>query len=403
MRLKLSLWLMLFVSIIMILSACVLFFYFKKETIEGTEIRLSNWANQIEVAIAENPSAFHANPENFLFSSARNEFTSGSLLVQFMDPQGHLLAKSPGLTANDLPFSKTKDVLVQDIKFTDGVYLKTYQDTVIVNKRLLGYVIVGIPTTQAHHNLNKLRDLLIVVVFCTLVILGGGIYLLVSINVLHNQKLFLSFASHELRTPLAVILGHTEVALRRHHTEEAYKNTLKLIKNEADWMSRLISNLLFVFRSESGTEQLNKTTFHLGVLLTESASTIKKQFPNKKITLTLPEEGEIFADEDRLKQVIHNLLENAAKNTHENGCITLTLTAFPTQYKLEVKDNGIGIPPDTINKIFDPFYRVDTANKEGMGLGLAISKWIIQSHNGIIQAHSTPGQETIFTIWIPNA
>ena len=228
-------------------------------------------------------------------------------------------------------------------------------------------------------------------------------YLLVSTNVLKNQSLFLSFASHELRTPLAVILGHAEVALRHSHSEEDYQETLKLIKNEADWMSRLVSNLLFIFRSQSGSEKLNKITFNLGEVLTEAASTIKKHFPNKKITLTLPEEGSIVADEDRIKQVINNLLENAAKNTDEDGSITLTLTEFPTQYKLEVKDNGIGIDPSKLTQIFDPFYRVDTANKEGMGLGLAISKWIIQSHKGSIQAESKLGLETIFTVWLPKA
>ena len=166
---------MLFVSVMMIASSIILFFYFQKETTEGTEIRLMNWANQIELDIAENPIAFRQNPEKFLFSSAGNEFTSGSILVQFMSSQGEVLAKSPGLTANNLPFLKGKNDIVQDTKFTDGVYLKTYQDTLILNKRLLGYVIVGVPTTQSHHNLNKLRELLITVVFGTLIILGGGI------------------------------------------------------------------------------------------------------------------------------------------------------------------------------------------------------------------------------------
>ena len=392
---------MLFLTFILILSTTILFYYFKKGTVESLEIRLINWSDNISLAIAENPAAFRDNPASFIYSATHNEFISGSVLVQFMDRKGHLLAKSPSLMTNDLPYQKGQDNLLQDVHFSDGLRLKCYQDKLIVNRHIWGYIIVAIPITQTYHNLTRLRDLMIIVMCGTVIILGIGIHTLVNVNILQNQKLFLSFASHELRTPLAIILGHSEVALRHPHTEEDYRTTLALIQNEADWMSRLVSNLLFVFRSQSGTEILIKKSFDFGELVAESASTIKTLYPHKKMTLTLPNNATLIGDQDRLRQVVNNLVENAAKNTPENGLITLTLAETPKLLVFEVKDNGVGIEKKKQKKIFNAFYRVDENTKGGMGLGLAISQWIVKRHKGKIEVKSILGEGSVFTVSLP--
>lgn len=387
--------------IILLISGGTLYFYFQKSLIQSTEIRLMNSANNVLLEIVQNSDDFKTNPENFLFLTTKNEFTASGILVQFLDATGKVIVKSPGLKSNNLPFSLKKDQILSNIEFQDGVKIIVYQTEIIVNHRHLGYLVVGLPITQMDHYLSTLRNILIVVLILTLVILVLGINSLVFSNVVNNQKMFLSFASHELRTPLAVISGDAEIALQYEKTSEEYKSALRNIKEEADWMNRLVSNLLLIFRSNTGTERLTISNFHMGDLLIEATSALKKRYPKKKIILNLSEESQIEADQDRIRQVVNNLLENAAQNTVDDGCIQVTLSSNQKYFILEIKDNGKGIESKDLHKIFKMFYRIQQSKSTGTGLGLAISKWIVDRHKGKIFVKSIPNFETVFTVMIP--
>ena len=400
MRLRIP-WLMFFVTAILILSSFALYFYVDQKMDESVELRLFNFADNLLIEIAKDPSLFKKDPASFLFSSAGNEFVSSGVLVQFLDTSGNILAKSPGLKRNSLPFTKNEDDLIKDFETADGINLKTYQRTIGLEGRKLGYLIVGVSTSQIYHTLNRLRWILAMVMFCNIIILGFGINAIVSFNNLREQKKFLSFASHELRTPLSVILGHAEIALRDAAASKNCKEALETIKEESDWMNKLVSNLLIMFRGQANTQKINKTSFNLGELAADCASSLKTMYPKKNITLILPEEAEIKADQDQIKRLINNLLENAARNTKADGEITLEISSGPKYFKIKIKDDGVGIKKELQGKIFNAFYQIEEGRGGGVGLGLAISKWIIDSHKGKITVESETGKGTTFDIMLP--
>lgn len=400
MRFRLIALLIVFLALVLGIASFVLYYSIKANLIEGVELRISNLADDIVVDIAETPDLFRKDPAKFVIPSKSNELIASRLLVQFMDRDGNLLARSPGLVRNLLPFSKDEDDVLKDVELEDGARFKFYQRKIEVNGRDFGYVIVGTPVSYIYGVLNNLRNILLLIGAGILVILVFGVNAFASMDIIARQKKFLSFASHELRTPLSVISGTAEVALRGD-LPPIYKKTLSDIKEESDWLSRLVANFLFISRNEMGKEKINKIKFNLGDLVTEAASAIKQRYPDKNFTLNLPAEAQIKADPDRLRQVINNLLENAAKYTGDNGKIDLTLKALPGQFVLEVSDNGIGIKKKLQSKIFDPFYRIEQRDNVGMGLGLAITKWIVAAHGGRIKVKSEKGCGTTFTVFLP--
>jgi len=346
---------MAFIAIILVISSLALYFYVDKVMGESIELRLFNLADNLLLDIAKNPDHFKKHPSDFLFSSSPNEFAASGVLVEYVDPNGKVLSRSPGLKYQFLPFNKNEDDIIKDLEIEDGTGLKIYQRMIEVEGEKMGYLVVGAPTSQMYHTLNRLREMLAIIMLCAIVIMGFGLNAIVSADAINNQRKFLSFASHELRTPLAVISGHAEVALRERTNDPLLTESLTTIKEEADWMNRMVSNLLLIFRSRNGMQKLNKTSFNLGELAAECASSIKKLFPDKVITLNLPEEAEIHADADQLKRLITNLIENAAKNTGEHGRISVNLESLPKSYLLKVSDNGAGITKEAQKKIFDAF------------------------------------------------
>ncbi len=390
-----------FLLVILILASFGLYTFLRNNLLEATDLRLLNWADDLIVDIAQNPDNFIKDPKSFLLSKNANDYSASGVLVQFVDSDGRLLAKSPSLHKHTLPYITGEDDIVQDLELKDGTKIKVSQRKIEIEGKTIGYVMVASSISNIYSTLGRLREVLILVMVSTFVVLLFGISALFSLDMVRRQKKFLDFASHELRTPLSVISGNAEVALRDKTLSEDTAKTFLAIKEESDWMNKLVSNFLFVSRKDIGKEKINKSKFNFGELITDSASNLKKRYSNKNVIINLSDEAEISADEDKIRQVINNLLENAAKYTEPNGKITISLVAQKKSFIVSVSDNGIGIDKRLQRKIFDPFYRVDQKNNEGLGLGLAITKWIIAAHHGKIKIESAVGQGTTFFVTLP--
>lgn len=217
---------------------------------------------------------------------------------------------------------------------------------------------------------------------------------------------FVANVSHELRTPVTAIKGFTETLLDGAlEDEETSKAFLQIIYKESDRLHRLINDLLDLSKIELNQEVLNYSR----VNVTKLMESVIETFQPKTAKLGLAIEHKLNSisaevDEDRIKQVIINLINNAVTYTTK-GKITIELTSYKEHsFRIIIKDTGIGIPKKDIPRIFERFYRVDKARSRdsgGTGLGLAIVKHIIESHQGFIQVESEIGKGSSFTITLP--
>jgi len=227
-------------------------------------------------------------------------------------------------------------------------------------------------------------------------------------NAFKEQQRFIADASHELRTPLAVLRGETEVALGKERTVEEYQQSLSLIQDEAERLSRIVEDLFILARQPINTRAaLNKERVSLNEAVRDCARAAQVLAFRKGVRLKLENDSPSIAlngDEDLIKRMLLNLLDNAVKYTPAGGEISLALVRQNGNAEIVVRDTGIGIPAEAQPRVFDRFYRVDKARARtmgGAGLGLSIAQWIVEVHGGSINLASTPGHGSTFTIVLP--
>jgi heavy metal sensor kinase len=223
-----------------------------------------------------------------------------------------------------------------------------------------------------------------------------------------EQQRFIADASHELRTPLAVLRGETEVALNKPRTVAEYQESLFLIKDEAERLSRIVENLFILARQPIDAPMaLQKEPLSLNETVRDCARAAQVLAIRKGIRLNTESESEsmiLSGDNELLRRMILNLLDNAVKYTPEGGQISVVLARRNGNARISVKDTGIGISQADQAHVFDRFFRVDKARSRvlgGAGLGLSIVAWIVESHGGKIDLKSTPGQGSLFTVELP--
>jgi heavy metal sensor kinase len=227
-------------------------------------------------------------------------------------------------------------------------------------------------------------------------------------NAFNEQQRFIADASHELRTPLAVLRGETEVALGKTRTIEEYQESLSLIQDEAERLSRIVEDLFILARQPINTRAaLNKECISLNDAVRDCARAAQVLAFRKGVRLKVEKDSpaiDLNGDEDLIKRMLLNLLDNAVKYTPAGGEILLALARQNGNAEIVVRDTGIGIPTEAQPRVFDRFYRVDKARARAMGgagLGLSIAQWIVEVHGGSINLASTPGHGSTFTIVLP--
>ena len=219
---------------------------------------------------------------------------------------------------------------------------------------------------------------------------------------------FAADASHELRTPLSSIRGYAELALRhRGPVPEDVTHALQRVESESARMSVLVDELLLLARLDAG-RPLEQEPVDLTRLTIEATSDAQVASRSHRWQLELPDEPlMVRGDEHRLRQVLSNLLSNAAKHTAPDSTVTVSVAAAgeggTSAVRLSVSDNGQGIPPDLVPELFERFARGDSSRSRSAGstgLGLAIVKAVVTAHHGTVSVESHPGQTT-FTIVLP--
>jgi signal transduction histidine kinase len=220
---------------------------------------------------------------------------------------------------------------------------------------------------------------------------------------------FLSVTSHELRTPMSVIKGYIQMMLKGNlgTISNEQKHALDIILRNSNQLDALIQDILDISRLESGTMKFIPERTNVKNMLEQTIETMQSiaDTKNIKISISLEENTpDLIIDQERVKQVIVNLLNNAIKFSYEGSIITIFARKTADYVLFEIQDSGRGIPKDKQDKIFEIFYQVDSERDRkigGVGLGLAISRGIILAHGGNIWVESEPGKGSTFRLTLP--
>lgn len=221
-----------------------------------------------------------------------------------------------------------------------------------------------------------------------------------------DQRKFITNISHDFRSPLTSIKGYVEAMLDGTIPPELHENYLNILLFETERLNRLTESLLLLNTWDFKGMRLDITDFDLVSLTRNIVASFEGQCSKKKITLDVVFGSKAYivnADQTKIQQVIYNLLDNAIKFSHNNSTINIKITDKNDTIFFSIKDSGIGIPKENLNKIWDRFYKTDSSrgkDKTGSGLGLSIVKEVISSHNENINVISTEGvgTEFIFTL-----
>jgi two-component system OmpR family sensor kinase len=224
-----------------------------------------------------------------------------------------------------------------------------------------------------------------------------------------SLRRFTADASHELKTPLTVLRSGVERALTDPHAAPEVMEVLDETLSEVNRMTEIVESLLVLARADEGRAPLHREPTDLREMLAEIAETGGLLGEEAGVTVRVSEPAtrvEVLVDRMRIRQLLLNLLTNAIKYTPAGGRVDVRAEPDPGGVSIEVRDTGVGIAPGDLPHIFDRFWRADPARsrtgvRSGVGLGLAICKWIAEAHGGTITARSRPNRGTTFTVILP--
>ncbi len=216
---------------------------------------------------------------------------------------------------------------------------------------------------------------------------------------LQTQRQFMADASHELRTPVSVIRSAADVTLARDERSEAeYRESLTIVRGEARRLGTLVEDMLVLARADAGGYPLRPVSLYLNDLVEECRRAVHVLATERGVTVRSDATGDVpvWGDEDLLRRMLLNLLQNAVQHTPAGGAVTVTVSQERGAVAIRVRDQGPGVPDGDRVRIFDRFVQLDAARSgHGAGLGLPIARWIAEAHGGTLELESAgPGGST---------
>ena len=390
--------------------------------------------------------------------SAFDAYSAPGLLFEVWDADGHLVAAAPGLPSGGLPWSAgARAALARGQRHLDsapssgGHWVRVLTRPVVEGGRVVAVVRVGESLKPIDHAVGDLMRPLVVggvlillaCMVATWLVVSRAIEPLESIaataerialtgdvslsvqpegtgevrrlavafnrmverlrRLLESQRQLLADTSHELRNPLTVVRTDLDL-LGRELDLETRQEVAAEAAEEAERMSRLVADLLYLTREEQ-VERGPAEPVRLDRLADEVVDRLQQVAPEHEVRLGQADPVIVLGSRDRLHQLVTNLIENGIRYTPAGGHVTVDVRlAGDRVARLDVIDDGIGISPEHLPRVFDRFYRVDPARARatgGTGLGLAIVKHVAESHGGTVEATSKPGAGSTFTVFLP--
>ncbi|HJQ21512.1 MAG TPA: ATP-binding protein [Gemmatimonadaceae bacterium] len=224
-----------------------------------------------------------------------------------------------------------------------------------------------------------------------------------------QQRQFIADASHELRTPVAIVSGEAELALSRDdRTPDELRAALRTIREETQGLQRIVEDLFLLARAHAGERLMTASEMYLGEVCGECVRSVRSLALRKQMTLRYDggDELPMRGDENLLRRLFLNLLDNAIKYTPAGGSVVVSSRVENGMYVVDVSDSGTGVPPDVRERVFDRFYRVGRTHEagdlvSGAGLGLAIARWIAEAHGGTLALARSDETGSTFRFSVP--
>jgi len=222
---------------------------------------------------------------------------------------------------------------------------------------------------------------------------------------LQTQRQFMADASHELRTPVSVVRATSDVMLSREHRDEVeYREAIAIVGGQARRLGRLVEDMLVLARADAGGYPLQPVDLYLDEVVADCRRAVDVLATERGVTIRSSGGPDISfrGDEDLLRRLVLNVLQNAVQHTPSGGSVAVDIERDRQDVKIRVTDEGHGIPPDDQRRIFDRFVQLDPARRgQGTGLGLPIARWIAEAHRGTLVLERSGPQGTTFCVSLP--
>ncbi len=456
--LKLTIWYSLMLSATLVLYAFLIYFFVSRQYYKQQNDLLRETAEEILQYVKQDGDILNvAHLERHIADQHLNRY---GIFFKIYDENGDVQFRSANFPVFDIELEKSCDrgerMLIKDeYDITFQIFINPIRHLSPHEEKSPYYLLVGQSTLYVTNVLKQIRGLLIIFGIAMLIIAGlGGWYLArrtlkpvsditntaralsayhldkrlpekgkedelgllihtfnemidrIQSGVLRIQQ-FSSDASHELRTPLTIMRGEIEIALRKIRSEEEYKSVLKSSLEEVQRMEKIVEDLLFFTRADSGHVQLENLSCNLVEMMNENIQKMQPLAKEKSIDMTFQHGQGIVnykIDPGKFSQLITNILDNSIKYTGKGGWVSIGIQQIDGQIRMEIEDNGLGIPEGEISNVFDRFYRVDKSRGgagKSNGLGLSICKWIVETYHGKIKIKSKEGKGTTVIITLP--
>ena len=427
-RKRLALWYAVVTAVLLLLFATGVYFYVRSTLIERIDDTLKHVVEVVERSLIIEPIATADDGYRLnIQASFRNDTETvedDHIDLEWFDAQGKLLW-STFAEGFDYPLHKNRPV--ETVHISSGYLLRQVTEPITFGKQTLGYLRVSHPWFEVTKPIRQLLlDLIIGISAIVISVAGIGWWLSgMAIQPVKESyqslKQFTADASHELRNPIAMIQTNVQMALA-YPDDASQQQQLQVIERLTQRLGRLVNDLLFLARSDSGMMETKQQSVPLDALLMEvmeEQSAIAQQ-KGIKLDFTIPETDQEFTlkgDWDQLARLFTNLISNAIEHstpdqTTVSPQITIQLQRLKRHHhddlKVEVEDTGKGIPETELPHLFDRFYRVSPYPKArenqqvtGAGLGLAIAQAIVNNHQGQISVNSVRDKGTTFIVMLP--
>jgi two-component system, OmpR family, sensor kinase len=406
-RARLTLWYIAVLTIVLLAFAAGVYAFVGAEERAAVDRILRERAESFERAY--NSESAEQSSEKAVLEVAR-DFARGEGDVLVYDAKGKVIFRSPTRLLHGTP------AIDRGIVTIDGVRCMA--------AHIGSYVFVSTESLAGRRDaLRRLRRAFMILIPLALIIAGfGGSFLagksLAPLNAallalersVQQQKQLLADTSHELRTPVTIIRSEAEVTLSRERDAEEYRHALDVIRSESAHLTNLIEGVLLLARADAQQGRISNAPLQLATVIQESVNALQRVATSRQIALTCSTDGPMpmRGNSELLRRMLLNLLDNSIKFTEAGGSVRLDSHRTGPNYVINVSDTGPGIPFGAQEKIFDRFFRADTArvrdnhrHSDGTGLGLPIARWIARAHGGDLRLVRSSPSGSIFEAVLP--